>query len=72
MSKGKSRWYPYKPQNNKPQRCYRYEELNNGLCYCHGGHVKDAYTCKGNPHNCIKTKYRRSASRSNIQIINGK
>ena len=71
MGKGKPRWNPDKPQNNKSPRCPRYEEYNNGLCYCHGGHVKDAYTCKGNPHNCVKTKYHRAASRSNKQIIDG-
>ena len=24
--------------------------------------------CKGNPHNCVKTKYHRAASRSDKQI----
>ena len=70
MSKGKQRWYPDKPQNNRKIPCPRYEEHGNGICYCEQGSVKDAYVCKGNPHNCVKTKYRRAASRSNKQINN--
>jgi hypothetical protein len=68
MGKNKPRWYPDKPQNNMPIHCPRYEEYSFGGCYCHGGGVYDAETCKGNPHNCIKTKYHRAASRSNKQI----
>ena len=30
MSKGKARWYPDKPQNNKQIPCPRYEEYPNG------------------------------------------
>ena len=69
MAKGKPRWYPNKPQNTMQLYCPRFEEYKNGICYCHGGHVKDAYTCHGNPHNCVKTKYHKAASRSNKQII---
>ena len=67
----KNRWYPNKPQNNMPLICPRYEEYSNGSCYCHGGSVGDAEICNGNPHNCIKTKYHRAASRSNKQINDG-
>ena len=71
MGKGEPRHNPDKPQNNRPLICSRYEEYSNGGCYCHGGDSKDAEICKGNPHNCVKTKYHRAASRSNIQINNG-
>lgn len=71
MGKGKPRWYPDKPQNNYPIYCTRFEQYSNGLVYCHGGHPADARVCKGNPHNCVKTKYHRAASRSNKQIIDG-
>lgn len=69
MGKGKPRWYPDKPQNNYPIYCPRFEQYSNGLVYCHGGWSADARVCKGNPHNCVKTKYHRAASRSNKQII---
>ena len=69
MAKGKPRWYPDKPQNNQPLSCPRYEEHNNGTCYCEQGTSDDAKVCKGNPHNCVKTKYHKLASRSNKQII---
>ena len=68
MSKGKPRWYPDKPQNNKQNPCPRYEEYSSGGCYCEGGSVGDAEICKGNPHNCMKTLYHRAASRSDKQI----
>ena len=42
----------------------RYEE-------CEQGNSADAKICKGNPHNCVKTKYHRATSRSNKQIIDG-
>lgn len=71
MSKNKPRWYPDKPQNNMPLVCSRYEEYANGMCYCHGGNFNDAETCNGNPHNCVKTLYRRAASRSDKQINDG-
>ena len=71
MSKGKARWYPDKPQNNRQIPCSRYEEYKSGGCYCHGGCSKDAEICKGNPHNCVKTKYHRAASRSDKKINDG-
>ena len=71
MGKNRPRRYPNKPQNNKQNPCPRYEEYSNGNCYCEGGSVSDAYICKGNPHNCVKTKYHRAASRSDKQIENG-
>ncbi len=71
MGKGKPRKYPEKPQNNYPRVCPRYETYETAPPYCHGGNSDDAKVCGGNPHNCIKTKYHRAASRGNIQIING-
>ena len=71
MSKGKVRWYPDKPQNNRQIPCPRYEEYFNGGCYCEQGDSNDAKICKGNPHNCVKTKYHRAASRSDKQINDG-
>ena len=70
MSKGKPRWYPEKPQNNRQIPCPRYEE-HEGNCYCEQGTSADAMVCKGNPHNCVKTKYHIAASRSDKQIIDG-
>lgn len=70
MSKVKSRHYPDKPQNKKGSCCPRYEEYPDGGCYCEGGSVGTAEVCQGNPHNCIKTFYRRAASRSGKQINN--
>ena len=70
MGKGKPRWYPDKPQNKMPLICPRYEEHNGGIRYCEQGNVHDADICKGNPHNCVKTRYHRAASRSNKQINN--
>ena len=52
-----------------PLICPRFEDHGRGIFYCEQGHVRDAYICKGNPHNCVKTKYHRAASRSNKQII---
>ena len=68
MGKNKPRWYPDKLQNNMKIPCHRYEEHLNGTYNCEGGGIHDADICKGNPHNCIKTKYHRAASRSNKQI----
>ena len=69
MGKGKPRWYQDKPQNNMPLICPRFEDHGNGNYYCEQGNVGDAKICNGNPHNCVKTKYHRAASRSNKQII---
>ena len=71
MGKGKPRHNPDKPQNKYGGFCTRYETYNDAPPYCEGGCCDDAKTCKGNPHNCIKTYYRRAASRSNKQINNG-
>lgn len=71
MSKNKPRKYPDKPQNNYPIPCPKYEEICGRIPYCHGGNSDDARTCKGNPYNCVKTYYKRAASRSNVQINNG-
>lgn len=66
MRKNKSRWYPNKPQNNKPLICSYFED-HNGLLICEGRETNSSYICKGNPHNCIKTKYHKFASRSDKQ-----
>ena len=60
MGKGKPRKYPEKRQNNKPLLCPRYEEGKNYV-YCEGGDVGAAEICHGNPHNCIKTFYKKCA-----------
>lgn len=59
----KKRWYPNKKQNNYPSICSRFEN-HDGLFYCQGGEIHAANICKGNPHNCIKTKYHKEASKS--------
>lgn len=69
MAKNKPRKYPDKPQNNYRIPCPRYEDYN-GIFYCEQGSSEDAAVCKGNPYNCIKTFYKRAASRSNLQINN--
>lgn len=71
MRIGKPRHDPDKPQNSIAGFCTRYEKYANGGCYCEQGDSNDAKTCKGNPHNCIKTKYKRAASRSDKQINDG-
>lgn len=40
-------------------------------CRCEQGDTNDTKVCGGNLYNCIKTKYRRVASKSNMQINNG-
>lgn len=65
MSKGKPRWYPDKPQNNRPKVCPYFED-HNGLFICEGGETNAAKICKGNPHNCIKAKYHKEATKINI------
>lgn len=69
MGKNRPRKYPDKPQNNYLIPCPRFED-HNGIYYCEGG-IGDARTCSGNPYNCVKTYYKRAASRSNVQINNG-
>ena len=61
MGKGKPRHNPDKPQNNYPTRCPYYDSCN-GVVYCEGGYTGAAKVCKGNRHNCIKTKYHLVAS----------
>lgn len=61
----KKRWYPDKKQNNYPPVC-PYFENHNTFFYCQGGETYAANICKGNPHNCIKTKYHRAASKRDI------
>ena len=51
MSKGKARWCPDKPQNNRQIPCSRYEEYSNGGYYCEQGDSNDAKIRKSNPHN---------------------
>lgn len=72
MGKGKPRHNPDKPQNKIGDRCTYYETYSfSSSVYCEGGCSADAETCKGNPHNCIKTFYKRAASRSDKQKLNG-
>lgn len=70
MGKNRTRHNPDKRQNRIGDFCQYYEEYASGYAVCEG-HVGDAKVCKGNPHNCIKTLYKRAASRSNTQINNG-
>ena len=66
MSKGKPRHNPDKKQNKYGDWC----SVCDGLT-CHAGTEQDFKTCRGNRHNCIKTFYKRLASRSNKQYLNG-
>lgn len=65
MGKNKPRHNPDKPQNRYGNWCPYAEEHNDGSIICEG----DTKICKGNRHNCIKTKYHKLASRSNKQKI---
>jgi len=67
MTKDKQRHNPDKPQNNYGSWCSYYEEYSNGSVGCERG--LDVSVCKGNPHNCIKIKYKELASRSDRQKI---
>lgn len=71
MGKHMPRHNPDKKQNKMGNFCQYYEEYISRGCYCEGGSFGAAKVCQGNPHNCIKTMYRRAASRSNKQINNG-
>ena len=66
MGKGKPRHNPDKPQNKYGSRCPYAEEMIWGGFHCEAwlSGNPDTYVCKGNRHNCIKTLYRRQASRS--------
>lgn len=71
MGKGKTRHNPDKRQNKMGGECSYYEKYHFGLPpFCAGG-KSCAEICKGNPHNCVKTFYKRAASRSNKQINEG-
>lgn len=75
MGKGKPRHHPDKPQNNYGSFCPMCEEIpdKNGTrlhCEQFYSNMNDVRTCGGNRHNCVKVKYRRLASRSDIQKIN--
>lgn len=69
MSKNKPRHNPDKRQNRMGDLCQYYEEYVSGHAACEGN-IGDVKVCQGNPHNCVKTLYRRTASRSNVQINN--
>lgn len=69
MSKNKPRHDPDKKQNKMGNFCQYYEEYSNANVACEGL-IGDAKVCQGNPHNCVKTFYKRAASRSNKQINN--
>ena len=62
MGKGKPRHNPEKEQNNRGGKCQHYEGT-----WCHAPFNTDADVskCKGNPHNCIKVKYKRLAIKEN-------
>lgn len=62
MGKNKPRHNPDKPQNNKSFPCPYFESDNKGNKWCEGGFSRAAYTCEGNPHNCVKAQYHRAAS----------
>lgn len=57
MGKGKPRQNPDKPQNRIGGFCSYFDE-------CLG---VETSICKGNPHNCVKTKYHKMASMSDKQ-----
>lgn len=60
MRKDKPRHNPDKPQNRYGNSCY-YSEKRNDKIYCEGN-FGDTKICKGNRHNCVKTKYHKIAS----------
>ncbi len=68
MSKGKPRHNPSKKQNQYGNWC---DAVCSSETTCHALGFDCFKTCKGNPHNCVKTLYKRLASRSNTQINNG-
>jgi hypothetical protein len=68
MGKGKPRQDSNKPQNKYGDWCQYAEEYDNGSIHCECGYG-DAKVCKGNRHNCIKTKYHKLAARSDQQKI---
>jgi O-succinylbenzoate synthase len=66
MKIGKPRHDPDKKQNKYGFWCQCAEEHDDGTITCEGNYG-DTSICKGNPHNCVKTKYHRLASRSDRQ-----
>ena len=62
MGKDKPRHNPDKAQNNYGDWC-QYAEEHEGKIYCEVGYG-DTDSCKGNRHNCVKTKYHKLASQS--------
>ena len=60
MSKGKPRHNPDKKQNKYGGFCSYYEVYPNGTACCEVLYG-DAKICKGNPHNCVKCKYKKLA-----------
>ena len=76
VGKGKPRHNPDKPQNKIGAVCPWYEEFKDGsgktmIKNCEGWmSTKAAEICDGNPHNCIKVKYRYLAARSDKQKNN--
>lgn len=60
IGKGKPRHNPQKPQNRLGGICSYYEEDLNGFgrCEISKGQIS---VCEGNPHNCIKCKYKKLA-----------
>lgn len=66
MSKGKPRHNPNKKQNKMGGYCSYYEEHLGSAC-CENSFIADVSICKGNPHNCVKIKYKKLACRSDRQ-----
>ena len=58
MGKGKLRHNPDKEQNKRGGKCEHYEGTWCHLPFNEGFDVK---ICKGNPHNCVKIKYKKLA-----------
>lgn len=76
MGKGKPRHNPKKPANRLGSLCPWYEEIKDKdgkiiMQNCEAYMSNKAIEiCKGNPHNCIKVKYRYLAARSDKQKNN--
>lgn len=70
MGKDKPKHNPNKEQNKKGNFCQYYEEYSIGNVACERL-IGDVKVCQGNPNNCVKTFYKRAASRSNKHINNG-
>lgn len=68
MGKEKPRHEPHKPQNKYGDWC-QYAETSKGNLICERGYG-DTSICKGNRHNCVKTKYHKLACRSDKQKLN--